>query len=347
MADGQTGLRKTGAAVFILLLALVVASAAACGGTGHRAVTGQRAVTSGANPVAVSAATQSADWSTDRCAEGWNGALGVKARGMARGFVLESISSGHGLVPASVAWSKDSPGGRTGNCVVVIDLTAMNGVPLLFDAAVVTGHTKDFVGISSARPGQFANNTFVQRDGTISSNDTTTLSPNPPAAQTPTAAFAPALNSHSVSGIGFALTLPTGWQLDPVNKPRGVLSQDGFLDTTALSLDDPDALVRIDVFPSRANTAPSVVAVGVEGDFKNLPGYRRLRLTRLDGLPAVGWNFMTLEHGVRMEKTEYLLQDRTRARAGFALLVQAPARTFTRYIPIFDAIVASFVTTAR
>lgn len=130
-------------------------------------------------------------------------------------------------------------------------------------------------------------------------------------------------DARTFDGADFSIDYPRSWTVKAaeVDKPYGT-------DTTIVSPEDPDWLLRVDVTPHATDRDPMVGAKAVVASIRRLPGYVEDDLSRetFDGYPAVHWEFDVRQDGTLLHKEdEFFVDDSGR---GIAVLTQAPAAVY-------------------
>ncbi len=164
---------------------------------------------------------------------------------------------------------------------------------------------------------------------TVTSTSTTTT---PPANPTPTGPTGAPIN-QSYTGTAFSVSYPSGWGVQgaEVSKPWGS-------DTTIVSPDDSNTLIRVDVTPNESARSPLASAQPVISALEQQPGYKQLDLSAgtFDGYPAEHWEFEVRESGILLHKEDEFFIDGS--GNGVAVLTQAPAGTYSTLAPGFASV---------
>jgi hypothetical protein len=162
-----------------------------------------------------------------------------------------------------------------------------------------------------------------------SSSQQAAAPPPPPALPPPPPTTAPPTGVTTYSGNSFSVSYPSDWQMDTAEVNKG-----SYTDTTITDPANDRLLLRVDVNP----TAPGSVdsnAAPVVADLRRQPGYEQLsyRHTTYLGYPAVYWEFLVTENGVRLHKVDIFFVDQY--GQGFGVLAQAPVALWNTWVPTF------------
>jgi S1-C subfamily serine protease len=157
----------------------------------------------------------------------------------------------------------------------------------------------------------------------------------PAASKAPTTPTPPALTSYN--GTYFSLTYPAAWHVDAADVSKG-----SYFDTTILSDEDANTMLRVDVTPGAA-TDPMTAAQQVEAALSRQPGYRKIAFapTTFAGYDAVRWEFLVSESGQSLHKTDMFFT--TNNGNEYAVLTQAPVASYAAWKPLLDPLAGSLV----
>jgi hypothetical protein len=141
---------------------------------------------------------------------------------------------------------------------------------------------------------------------------------------------------RTFAGRYFTVDRPADWRVESAERSNGTI-----VDTTIVDPTSSATYLRIDVNPNTSGS-PRQQAAPVLRALRAQSGYRELDLSddRLDGFPALHWEFLVSERGVLLHKEDEFFSDS--AGNGIAILTQAPASDYARLRPLFDAVRASF-----
>jgi hypothetical protein len=144
----------------------------------------------------------------------------------------------------------------------------------------------------------------------------------------------------SLDGSYFSIDYPDDWNVEAAEVSKG-----SYRDTTIRSYSNPDLMIRVDVSP----VAPSDLASSadaLESSLAAQPGYQELAFesTTFGGYDAINWEFLVREHGVLLRKQDTFFVDDT--GASFAVLTQAPAATYGRWVRAFRHVRGSLFVTS-
>jgi hypothetical protein len=143
----------------------------------------------------------------------------------------------------------------------------------------------------------------------------------------------------SFVGAYFGIDYPDDWVVVSREESRG-----GYLDTTIRSALDPNKMLRVDVQPDASSVDLEGRAQHLVSNLASQPGYRQLSFSSspFQGYDAFRWEFLVTEHGVLLHKVDWLFNDDL--GDSFAVLTQAPARSYRYWTDLFRNLGQSFVT---
>lgn len=143
----------------------------------------------------------------------------------------------------------------------------------------------------------------------------------------------------SFDGTYSSVAYPDYWTVETAEKDLG-----SYLDTTIRDPDDPlHTFMRIDVSPQVNVSDPEAAAAPVIASLEDQLGYELIDYYLFDfgGYNALWWEFRVQEKGALVHKVDIFFIDDE--GAGFGFLTQTPESIYYDWLPVFDAIRASFV----
>lgn len=142
----------------------------------------------------------------------------------------------------------------------------------------------------------------------------------------------------SYTGTYFDIDYPNTWTVQDAEQSKG-----SYLDTTIVSPDDPDILIRVDVTPGASSPDPETAAAPVVAALRRERGYQELgySLFTFEGYNALYWEFLVPEGGVLLHKEEVVFTSNN--GDDFGVLVQAPASVYGAYSSFFADVFNSLV----
>ena len=153
----------------------------------------------------------------------------------------------------------------------------------------------------------------------------TATAPSAPTVSTPSSS--PQTNQANTSFVGqaFSIQYPVSWNVKSAEAQRSWGT-----DTTIVSPNDPNVLLRVDVTPNSTAADPLAAAQPVINALAEQPGYKQLDLTAgtFQGYPAEHWEFLVRESGVLLHKEDEFFIDSMNGDS-VAVLTQAPADQYS------------------
>lgn len=137
-------------------------------------------------------------------------------------------------------------------------------------------------------------------------------------------------------GAYFSIAYPNTWTVRDAEQSRG-----SYLDTTIVSPNDPNILIRVDVTPGANSPDPETAAAPVVAALRREQGYQELDYTlfSFQGYNALYWEFLVPEGGVLLHKVEVVFTSGN--GDDFGLLVQAPDNVYSSYSTFFTDVLNS------
>jgi serine/threonine protein kinase len=184
-------------------------------------------------------------------------------------------------------------------------------------------------------------------------DDTVLVTLVPPPTSTTTTAATTTIPTPTTTGVQplttfsgsiFSIDYPSAWVVDTSEQ-----QMPGYVDTTIRDPSDfQHTYLRADY---TSNTQGSLYHAANQQRQNQPPGYVEIAFasTTLDGQPAIKWEFEGLyqkpgdSHPVLVHKVDIFMIDQQ--HTGWAILTQAPAATYDRWLPTFDSMLNSFTVT--